>query len=170
MSLPLSPADPAVLPALPVRGATNPCLAHACSACCHDIEMVLTEADLARLRRVRPDEDFWFQAEDGFLQLRTRDGPPARGGEGRPCWFLTGDGRCGVHDDRPEGCRLYPAFFDEEVRRAALDDLYCPHTDGFQLPRAHADAVARLALRLEAERRGRTRGEGAKGGGQVQPR
>jgi Fe-S-cluster containining protein len=69
--------------------------------------------------------------------------------------FLLEDGRCGVHDARPEGCRLYPAFFDEEVRQAALDDLYCPHTDGFRLPRATGDAVARLAAKLETERRRR---------------
>src|ERR1051325_3675057 len=139
------------LPAIPFKGAEPPCVTRGCSACCHDIEMLLTEADLARLTAARPGENFWFKADDGHLQLRTRDGPPAAGGAGKPCWFLRGDGLCSVHDDRPEGCRLYPAFWADEVRAAELDADYCPHTDGVLLPQATADAVHRLAQRLHAE-------------------
>jgi Fe-S-cluster containining protein len=150
------PAAPAGFPEIPVRSDV-PCIEKSCSACCHDVEMVLTEGDLSRLLAARPGEDFWFRAEDGYLQLRTRDGPAAVGGEGKPCWFLAPDGRCTVHAVRPEGCRLYPAFYDETVRSAALDDLYCPHTDGFLLPQATKDAVRRLALRLQEERAKRVR-------------
>lgn len=172
---PASPPSPAsgppraspplpVLPSVPARG--NPCLDNACSACCHEIEMLLTEDDLARLVALRPGEDFWFRADDGFLQLRTRDGPSAMPGAGRPCWFLSPEGRCTVHDWRPEGCRLYPAAWDEGLRAAALDEDYCPHTDGFLLPRATEDAVRRLADRLEAERRARlARPDGGGAGG-----
>lgn len=152
------------LPSIPVVGPTDPCTLHGCSACCHDVEMILTEADLERLRAARPDEDFWFEADDGHLQLRTRDAPPAAGSHAapgaspRPCWFLDAAGRCTVWEDRPEGCRLYPAFYDETLREVALDDDYCPHTDGFRLPRATADAVVRLARRLESERARRSGG------------
>lgn len=139
------------LPAIPVKGA-NPCVANGCSRCCHDIEMILTEADVTRLRAARPGVDFFFRAEDGYLQLRTRNGPPARGGEGRPCVFLAADGRCGVHDIRPEGCRLYPAVWADDLRDAELDDIYCPHTDGFLLDSPTRQAARALALRLEAER------------------
>jgi len=139
------------LPELPTVG-PSPCEAHGCSLCCHDIEMLLTEADLERLAAVRPDEGFWFEADDGFLQLHTRDGPAAQGGEGRPCWFLDPAGRCTVWSERPEGCRLYPAIWDEGLRAAVLDADYCPHTDGFRLPRAMNDATRRLVDRLEAER------------------
>lgn len=142
------------LPSLPTRGG-NPCLENGCSACCHDIEMLLTEEDLARLRALRPGEDFWTEADDGYVQLRTRDGPAAAGGEGAPCWFLGDDGRCTVHEDRPVGCRLYPAVWDEGLREAVLDADYCPHTDGFRLPRAFHDATRRLAERLANERRAR---------------
>lgn len=143
------------LPSIPSKGQDPPCLTRNCSACCHDIEMLLTEDDLGRLARARPGEDFWFRADDGYLQLKTRDGPPGRGGEGRPCVFLRLDGLCGVHDVRPEGCRLYPAVWAEDLRAAELDADYCPYTDGFLLPQATADAVQRLATRLQAERRSR---------------
>lgn len=144
-----------------------PCLTRRCSACCHDIEMLLTDADLARLGATRPGEDFWFLADDGYLQLRTRAGPPAAGWQGgpllpvpagarpRPCVFLDDAGRCSVHDVRPEGCRLYPAVWDDALRGAELDADYCPHTDGFTLDAAATDAVRRLAATLERERRAR---------------
>jgi Fe-S-cluster containining protein len=144
-----------VLPSIASKGPDPPCLTRECSACCHDIEMLLTEDDLQRLARERPGEDFWFRAEDGYLQLKTRDGPAARGGQGRPCVFLRPDGLCGVHEVRPEGCRLYPGVWAEDLRAAELDEDYCPHTDGFLLAPATADAVKRLAARLQAERKGR---------------
>jgi uncharacterized protein len=143
------------LPSIPVKGAM-PCIEKACSACCHDIEMLLTNDDLARIKARRPDEDFYFLADDGYLQLRTRSGPAARGGQGKPCHFLNPDGRCDIHDVRPEGCRLYPAMWVVEARTAELDADYCPHTDGFLLPPATADATRRLAKRLQDEQRART--------------
>lgn len=142
------------LPAIPVRGAM-PCLERRCSACCHDTEMLLTDGDVARIAALRPGLDFWFTAEDGFRQLRTRDGPAAPGGVGRPCVFLSQDGLCGIHDARPEGCRLYPAVWDLERGAAELDAEHCPHTDGFVLAPATRDAARRLAMRLEQERAGR---------------
>ncbi len=146
------------LPSLPLARGRDapPCETEPCSQCCHDIEMLLTEADLKRLRAVRPSDDFWEEADDGYLQLLTRDGPPARGSPGgRPCIFLGSDGRCTVWADRPEGCRLYPAVWDDGLRAAVLDADYCPHTDGFDLPPAMNDATRRLAARLERERAAR---------------
>jgi len=141
---------------------------HQCSACCHDIEMLLTASDLARIQAARPGMDFFFRADDGYLQLRTRDPPAAQGAWGgkdpdpatvttqpRPCIFLDPSGACSIHDIRPEGCRLYPAVWDEGLRDAELDDMYCAHTDGFALPRATRDAVGRLAKRLQAEQQAR---------------
>lgn len=154
------------LPAIPVRSG-NPCRDNACSACCHDIEMVLTEADLARLREASQRDDFWFEADDGYLQLRTRDGPPAAGShaapgaEPKPCTFLAPDGSCSVWQVRPEGCRLYPAVWDDDLRKAELDTDYCPHTAEFLLPQATADAARRLAARLVLERSARRPGRSA---------
>jgi hypothetical protein len=149
----------ASLPALPTATAQSPCLATGCSACCHDTEMLLTEADVERIDLVAGGRDWWFQAGDGYLQLRTRDGPAAKGApsaSARPCVFLRGDGHCSVWEDRPEGCRLYPAVWDGEALRAHKDDEHCPHTAGFALPQASADAVRRLAAKLERERSARS--------------
>jgi hypothetical protein len=142
------------LPSIPVKAGV-PCIEKQCSLCCHDIEMLLTNDDLRRLAQHRPGETFWFEADDGYLQLKTRDGPAARGGAGRPCWFLRDDGLCSVHDVRPEGCRLYPAVWAEDLRTTIFDDEYCPHTEGFLLPPRTGDAVKRLVERLQAERRQR---------------
>ena len=131
-----------------------PCLERGCSACCHDVEMLLTEADVRRITAMRHGLDFWFTAEDGHRQLRTRDGPAAKGGTGKPCVFLAPEGTCTIHAARPEGCRLYPAVVDQEATAANavhLDVEFCPHTDGFLLPMATKDAARRLAHRLETE-------------------
>lgn len=156
--MPMPPSLPSSLPRLPqipFRG-ENACFANGCSACCHDTEMILTEDDVARIAAARPGEDFWFLADDGYLQLRSRDGPAARGGEGKPCIFLSPDGACTIHDVRPEGCRLYPAVWADDLRDAELDDIYCPHTSGFLLPVATKDAARRLSVRLHDERERRT--------------
>ncbi len=151
------------LPQIPTKGG-NPCMDHACSACCHDVEMLLTDADVSRIGPPHPGMDFFFQADDGYLQLRTRDGPAASGSHAapgatpRPCVFLAPAGFCTIHAIRPEGCRLYPAVWDDALRGAELDADYCPHTDGFALPVATVDAVRRLAAKLEQERLGRLTG------------
>ena len=159
MSPPAPTADAARLPAIPVRAAM-PCLERGCSACCHDTEMLLTDTDVARIGAARPGLEFWFMAEDGHRQLRTRDGPAAHGGVGRPCVFLDPAGTCSIHALRPEGCRLYPAVWDEEAARAELDAEFCPYTDGFLLPAATRDAARRLAARLESERAARAGRDG----------
>lgn len=132
-----------------------PCLEHGCSACCHDIEMLLTDEDVARISAAKPGTEFWFLAEDGHRQLKTRDGPAARGGSGKPCVFLSPDGTCSIHSVRPEGCRIYPAVWDEDAHRVHLDQEYCPHTDGFLLAPATRDAALRLVNRLQAQRTAR---------------
>lgn len=99
--------------------------------------MLLTNADAARL----PNAGYF--ESDGYLQLRTQNV------EGSPCFFLR-DGLCSVYEDRPEGCRLYPAVTDGES--VFLDNEHCPHTTEFRLPKATQDAVLRLGAKLEAER------------------
>lgn len=119
--------------------------------------MLLTEADVLRIAVARPDVDFAKRTTDGYLQLQTRDAPAAPGGTGRPCVFLDPTGRCSIHDLRPEGCRLYPAYWDEERNEARLDGDHCPHTRGFLLPQATRDAVRRLAEKLHTEAAARSK-------------
>lgn len=75
---------------------------HACSRCCHDKIIQLNPYEVARLaenRRVTTTE---------FLVRYTeRNGTVLRRVEEGACVFLTPEG-CGVHQDRPLVCRLYP--------------------------------------------------------------
>jgi Fe-S-cluster containining protein len=96
------------------------CDAHACSECCYEIEMPLTEDDVARLERAgKRRADFSFVDDDGTLLLVN-----VQDGERRHCTFLVG-GRCSVYADRPAGCRLYPFVLGPDAKRV-VRDLDCP--------------------------------------------
>jgi Fe-S-cluster containining protein len=97
----------------------KPCIRNDCHICCLDTRMTLTEADAARLEAAGY-EDFYFVNDDHDLQLLNVDGH---------CIFLV-EGRCSVHDDRPEGCRLYPLILDLSVDRVVLDAV-CPWAKEF---------------------------------------
>ena len=126
----------------------NPCFANDCHRCCLNTRMTLTEADAARLEAAGC-QDFFFVNDDDDLQLVNVDGR---------CIFLV-DGRCSVHEERPEGCRLYPLILDLSVDRVVLD-ASCPWANEFsftqddrvQLRRSVADEEGEG--RLRAARRG----------------
>jgi Fe-S-cluster containining protein len=119
----------------------NPCLDHDCHICCHDTRMTLTEADVARLRTAG-HRDFFFINDDLDFQLENIDGH---------CIFL-GDGRCSVHADRPEGCRLYPMILDLSVDRVVLDSV-CPWASEFSFGQDDEVQLRRSVMDEESERR-----------------
>lgn len=122
--------------------AGSPCLAHACRKCCFDTEMPLTEADAARLEERGFRRDEFAGLDDGWMRLRNRNGQ---------CVFL-GPGGCSVHDDRPEGCRLYPLVWDADERRVVLDVETCPFTAEFRVTPKQRAAVEGLVRTLTTER------------------
>ena len=75
---------------------------HACRRCCHDKIIQLNPYEVARLaenRRITTTEFLARYAErNGTALQRVEEGA---------CVFLTPEG-CGVHQDRPLVCRLYP--------------------------------------------------------------
>ena len=97
----------------------NPCFSHGWHLCCVNTRMTLTEADAARLAALGHD-DFYIVNDDHDLQLVNVDGH---------CVFLV-DGRCSVHQDRPDGCRFYPLILDLSVDRVVLDS-FCPWASEF---------------------------------------
>ena len=103
---------------VPVNRRHNPCLEHDCHACCVGTMMTLTEADVVRLKSLG-FRDFCRVNRAGDLQLVNR------GGE---CVFLS-DGRCVVHDHRPEGCELYPLILEND--RVVRHD-FCPYAEEFE--------------------------------------
>lgn len=124
---------------------TNPCLAHGCSVCCHDTAMPLREADLERLKALGHDPRRFGRVDDGWLILRNEKGA---------CVFLR-EGQCGVYADRPEGCRLYPLVYEEDLG-PAMDEL-CPWRDEFRpgpQERRRLDALVRVLVAERAARMG----------------
>lgn len=100
---------------------TSPCLAHGCSACCHDTQMPLTEEDAARLEALgHARAAFTTRGEGNVLQLANVDGA---------CFFLR-EGKCSVYDARPVGCTIYPFVMTDDGKRV-LRDEDCPHRREF---------------------------------------
>lgn len=130
---------------------TSPCARHACSACCWDTEMPLTEEDAARLAALGHDITAFSRiGDDGVRYLRTRD--EARADGKRPCFFLR-DGLCSAYADRPAGCRTYPFVLTTDGK--VLRDEDCPHAHEFPRDPATGRRLSRIAFTLhrEAERR-----------------
>lgn len=131
----------------------SPCDRHACSACCHDTEMPLTEEDIARLVKLgHPRDGFVAVGLGGVTHLKTVEAP--EGAPGRPCYFLK-ENRCSVYADRPQGCRIYPFTLTEEGRVVRDDD--CPHRAEFPHDPSAQRRIAKIMATLgrEAKRRGR---------------
>lgn len=123
--------------------AASPCVRNACTACCRDTNMPLTLADIDRLTAAGHRLGEFSVAEaDGWVRLRNLDD--------HRCFFLSAEGRCRVHDDKPEGCRLYPFILDEGSGRVFRDD-FCPHRAQFRPPPGVEASVTELVGRLESE-------------------
>lgn len=119
----------------------NPCFEHECHICCLETRMTLTEADRERLEAAGC-RDFFFVNDDHDLQLHNVDGH---------CIFLV-DGRCSVHGDRPEGCRLYPLILDLSVDRVILD-AFCPWAKDFTFTQDDTVQLRRSVTEEESESR-----------------
>jgi Fe-S-cluster containining protein len=103
--------------------------------------MTLTEGDVARIEAAGR-RDFYFVNDDLDLQLANVDGH---------CVFLV-DGLCSIHDDRPEGCRLYPLILDLSVDRVVLDAV-CPWAAEFDFGQEARVQLRRSVMDEESERR-----------------
>lgn len=126
---------------------TSPCARHACSECCWDTEMPLTEEDAARLAALGHDiTAFSRVGDDGARVLRTRDEPRADGK--RPCFFLR-DGLCSVYADRPAGCRVYPFVLTPEGRMVRDED--CPFRREFRPQPNLRGRLVELVARVQRE-------------------
>ena len=101
--------------------------------------MTLTEADVTLLESAG-FSDFARLNPNGDLELKNRDGR---------CVFLE-DGRCGVYDLRPDGCRLYPLVLDLGLDRVVRDD-FCPHYEDFLIDPDRAARLRRSVARESTE-------------------
>jgi len=124
----------------------NPCLANDCHRCCLKTRMTLTEADRERLDAAGC-QNFFFVNDDHDLQLINVDGH---------CIFLI-DGGCSIHDDLPEGCRLYPLILDVSVDRVVLD-AFCPWAKEFTFTQDERVQLRKSVAEEENEARKRASG------------
>ena len=95
------------------------CRRHACSRCCHNTEMELTDRDIERIVK-GGHTDFYLEINGSYVLKNS----------GGSCVFLGDDGRCSIYRIRPKGCRLYPLVMGMPSRRWGLDHK-CPHRDEF---------------------------------------
>ena len=130
-----------------IRKIRNTCLEHGCVKCCLKTKMLLSSSDIVRIRGLGFSEDFFIvEKDDGNRQLKNLSGR---------CVFHNGQ-RCTIYDYRPEGCRLYPAIFDEDLGETDLDS-YCPNQRDFQLTPNISHEVIKLVTKLDVESKRRLR-------------
>lgn len=141
MAPPPSQPLPMVPDPLGFDGATSPCRANSCRACCFDTEMPLLSEDLDRLQRVTGRDPGSFSVADpetGGRRLANEDGH---------CVFLDTAG-CTVYADRPAGCRIYPLVHDPDREEGVLDED-CPYRGGFRIRENDRTALRSLVDALE---------------------
>ena len=99
-----------------------PCSYRSCHVCCIGTEMYLTHNDITRIKSLGYKERFFsFQNEEGFLQLKNKDGK---------CVFLDEHG-CSIYEYRPRGCSFYPLIFNLDLNKGVID-TDCPHASEFK--------------------------------------
>lgn len=94
-----------------------------CANCCRNLDVYLTPDDVSRLAAIVDT------SLSHFIDY-TKEKYPEECGlfRQKPCHFLEGK-RCSIYPDRPESCRIYPAFTPDF--RWALEDTiagasHCP--------------------------------------------
>jgi uncharacterized protein len=118
----------------------NICAINKCDVCCCNTEMPLTNGDMKRILDLG-HRDF-YRKRRGEHILKNID---------HRCFFLLGDGRCTIYEDRPEGCRFYPFILG---KGGVVMDEDCPQREVFQPRFAQwiEDGLMELVSRLEEER------------------
>ena len=88
-----------------------------CGICCTETEMLLSKKDIERIEKLGfQKRNFVKYDKQGFAQLRNHDSY---------CVFYNRKSqRCGIYENRPIGCRVYPVILDESIG-IVLDDI-CP--------------------------------------------
>lgn len=109
-----------------------------CHKCCLETEMLLTQEDLERIEsHGHKREEFCLPPEkaDGFWQLRNIESPI-----GKKCYFLEDNGRCGIYEYRPDGCKLYPLILNLETNEEMIDED-CREKEWFRQQTYHKSQI-----------------------------
>jgi len=120
---------------------SNCCLETKCMQCCIQTNMILSYRDIAIIEQMGYEKIFFVSENDGWLQLKNVDGR---------CVFHNGI-ECIIYPKRPQGCTLYPVVYDNDDKRAILDDE-CPQRHCFSLSKTKVLELKSLIALLEKER------------------
>lgn len=118
----------------------NFCIDYGCIQCCLETEMLLSNEDIERIRSFGFAQEFFIAKRDGWLQLKNYDGR---------CVFHNGI-ECSIYENRPEGCRLYPIIYNEDMNASFDED--CPHSDKFEISKPVIQQVTDLVYKLRYEK------------------
>ena len=108
--------------------------------------MILSNADIERIKELRFDTKFFVRKNRGWLQLKNNNGR---------CIFHDGIS-CSIYEHRPEGCKLYPIIYDKDKNYAVFDED-CSHRHRFKRSNNTKQQLYNLISKLEAEKAQRKR-------------
>ena len=114
-----------------------PCKINNCVKCCIETRMPLTCFDLERITKQGYDIKDFVVKRKRERQLKNRNGR---------CVFLGDDG-CKIYSFRPEGCRLYPLVFNEELGNVFIHDL-CPYGHEFKVSKDDEEKLIALYKKI----------------------
>lgn len=117
-----------------------------CIQCCVDTNMILSNADIERIKELGFDTKFFVSENRGCLQLKNNNGR---------CVFHDSIS-CSIYEHRPEGCKLYPIIYDKDKNCAVFDEN-CPHRHRFKRSNNTKQQLYNLISKLEAEKAQRKR-------------
>ena len=121
----------------------NCCIDYGCIQCCLETEMLLSNEDIERIRSLGFAQKFFVIKKDRWLQLKNSDGR---------CVFHNGI-ECSIYENRPEGCRLYPIIYNEDMNATFDED--CPYSDKFEISKPRIRQAYELVSKLRDERKKR---------------
>jgi Fe-S-cluster containining protein len=99
--------------------------------------MPLSNLDLKRILKLGYKLEYFVVKTDWGWRLKNNCGR---------CVFLIEE-RCSIYPHRPEGCRLYPLVYDENLRKAVIDPL-CPYGHLFKVQRSDIKRLKTLYEKL----------------------
>ena len=114
-----------------------PCVKHRCVKCCLETRMPLSNLDIKRMLKLGCRLE--------YFAVETKMGWRLKNSSGR-CVFLLEEG-CGMYPHRPEGCRLYPLVYDENLKKAVIDSL-CPYGYEFEVQKNDVERLRNLIEKL----------------------
>jgi len=117
------------------------CINYKCIQCCLETSMPLSSQDIARIKKLGFDTNFFVIEKDYWLQLKNIDGR---------CVFHNGI-ICTIYDNKPKGCKIYPIIYDKD-KKCAVFDKDCPYIDKFQMSKGNIKKLYDLVSKLESER------------------